>query len=127
MPATQSKRQLIFFAKLWSPVLILMALIFFASSIPGKNIAFLFPYQDVIFHLAVYLILAYFLAQAIKNTYTKISLAKLILFSVIFCCFYGITDEFHQSFVPNRKVSGFDVFIDTLGSLIGSMIYRWRT
>jgi VanZ family protein len=101
-----------------------MGSIFYASSIPGENIPSLFVNQDIVFHVAVYLLLAYFFSRALKNTYQDITAAKLILFTVIFGVIYGITDELHQVFVPYRTVSAWDVFNDGMGSLIGSLLYR---
>jgi VanZ family protein len=113
-------------ARFWLPVLLCMSFIFYTSSISGKNIPGLFPYQDIVFHTLNYFLLAYFFARALKNTDTGISSAKLVIFSVIFAFIYGITDELHQAFVPYRMVSALDVFFDTLGGLLGSLSYRWQ-
>ncbi len=109
------------FIKYWLPVLVFMGFIFYASSIPGSNIPSLFPFQDIAFHLFVYLILAFLFARALKNTYSNITPSKIILFTIIFGVAYGLTDELHQAFVPYRCVSSFDVFIDSVGSFIGSL------
>jgi len=101
-----------------------MGFIFYTSSIPGTEIPPLFQGQDIVYHLLIYLLLAYFFSRAIKNTYEKISPLKVILFTLIFGILYGISDEFHQSFVPHRSVSGYDVFIDGVGSFIGGLICR---
>jgi VanZ family protein len=126
MPAsTKSNITLPRRAGLWSPVILSMVFIFYVSSIPGKNIPGLFPYQDIVFHAAVYSVLAFFFARALKNTSTGISAARLVIFSMAFACIYGITDELHQAFVPYRTVSGIDVLIDSLGGLIGGLVYKW--
>lgn len=125
MPAkTQDKSGISGILKLWLPVAACMGFIFYASSIPGKNIPALFVNQDIVFHTSIYLLLAYFFSRALKNTYQDITVVKLILFTVIFGVIYGITDELHQVFVPYRTVSAWDVFNDGIGSLIGSLLYR---
>lgn len=43
------------------------------------------------------------------------------LICVLIVSFYGIIDEFHQSFVPGRQVSVFDWLADTVGAMIGSV------
>ena len=111
--------------KLWLPVLVCMGIIFYASSLPGSDIPPLFPFQDIAFHILIYLILALFFSHALKNTYTDIALSKVILLTIIFGIVYGITDELHQAFVPDRTASGLDVIIDGIGSFIGSIVYRW--
>jgi VanZ family protein len=101
-----------------------MGFIFYFSSIPGSNIPGLFPYQDTVFHISIYALLAYFLARALKNTYPNLTLLKMILFTVLLGTLYGASDEFHQLFVPDRCVSAFDLFMDSIGSFMGSLFYR---
>ncbi|MFA6448019.1 MAG: VanZ family protein [bacterium] len=38
------------------------------------------------------------------------------LFAVIFCALYGLSDEYHQSFVPNRHCTLVDFMIDVAGA-----------
>jgi VanZ family protein len=45
------------------------------------------------------------------------------MFGWILASIYGITDEIHQSFVPMRDTSVFDVFADGLGSFAGAYFY----
>lgn len=108
----------------WLPVALCMGLIFYVSSVPGKEIPPLFDYQDIVYHIIIYLILAYFFARALRKTYLGLSIQKVIIFTLVFGIFYAITDELHQSFVPNRTVSSFDVFIDGVGSLFGGLLCR---
>jgi VanZ family protein len=37
---------------------------------------------------------------------------------VLFCLLYGISDEFHQSFIPGRLVSVWDVMADGAGAIL---------
>ncbi|OGX44394.1 MAG: hypothetical protein A3G38_01115 [Omnitrophica WOR_2 bacterium RIFCSPLOWO2_12_FULL_51_8] len=115
---------------LWLPVLCCMALIFYAGSLPAGDVPPLFPYQDIVFHLGIYLILGLCFCRALKTALPETVPAKAVSITVLFIIFYGITDELHQSFVPGRSLSGLDVFIDSLGGLLGSLIYlahkSWR-
>lgn len=108
----------------WLPVAICMGLIFWGSSVPGKEIPYLFGFQDIVFHFAVYFVLTLFFCRALRKTYPEIPPAKLMLFGLAFGFFYGLMDEFHQSFVPQRSVSGLDLFIDGIASLLGGSIHR---
>lgn len=121
MPATGTNTGFKKFVKYWLAVLLWMGVIFYFSSLRGKDIPALFPLQDVLFHVIAYAALAYLFIRALKNTYPGLTPAKLIFFAVIFGIIYGLGDEFHQSFVPGRDASAFDVFIDTLGSFMGSL------
>jgi VanZ family protein len=40
---------------------------------------------------------------------------------------YGLSDEVHQSFVPNRSSNWSDVALDSAGALIGLLLLRHRT
>lgn len=110
-------------AKYWLPVLACMGFIFYASSLPGSGILPLFPFQDTAFHFFIYFLLCFLSARALKNTRTAIALKKIILWVIIFGIVYGASDEFHQSFVPDRCVSGWDLLIDSLGSIAGSLAF----
>jgi len=124
MPAKQSNGYTIRFIKFWLPVLVCMGFIFYTSSIPGKDIPPLFPFQDVLFHAVIYTIMAYFFARALKNTNLQLSSPKIICLTVAFGILYGLSDEFHQIFVSERYASGWDLFFDGVGSFIGSLIFR---
>jgi len=71
-------------------------------------------------HFIIYFILGIIIIQLlscfnINNKY------KLILFSILICFIYAITDEFHQSFT-GRSARVLDVFIDTLGATVGLIL-----
>lgn len=103
-----------------------MGLIFYSSSLPGKDIPQLFKFQDVFFHLLVYAILAYLVARAQRGTFIYWGHKKIFLFSCIFGILYAISDELHQYFVPGRISSFFDLGIDSLGAVLGSFGFNLK-
>ncbi len=54
-------------------------------------------------------------------TYTW-SNKKRILISILLGIWYAITDEFHQTFIPERHGSIIDILIDSLGVITGIII-----
>jgi VanZ family protein len=135
------------FAKYWLPVLIWMTLIFGASTdlgstqhtsrIIGPILRFFSPnvsdktihdIQVVVRktgHLTGYAILALLLYRARqKNLFTAHWTLNSALFAEIIATLYAITDEFHQSFVPTREASAWDVLIDATGAAIALLILR---
>ena len=44
---------------------------------------------------------------------------KELLYALIVCLLYSISDEIHQIFIDGRSCELFDIFIDTLGSFFG--------
>ena len=64
----------------------------------------------------IYLVLGFVTYLAVPRAWP---LRKKVLFVLLLCCFYAITDEWHQSFVPGRGPEVRDVIMDTLGSSMG--------
>ena len=123
MPANRPATLIV---SLWLPVLLCMGFIFYTSSIPGTDIPPIFPFQDIAYHALLYSILAFLLSRALIKTYPQKKSYQILFLAVVFGTLYGITDEWHQAFVPYRTVSNFDVLIDAIGSLLGGLIYPAR-
>lgn len=43
--------------------------------------------------------------------------------AVLTALLYGVSDEFHQSFVAEREFSIFDMLADAAGGTVGTVIY----
>jgi VanZ family protein len=56
---------------------------------------------------------------------------KAVATAAALCCFYSLTDEFHQTFTPGRSASGLDILLDSLSALAGililSGIMKWKS
>lgn len=61
------------------------------------------------------------LAIMLMNQY-NIQLIQTIIYSQVIISAYAILDEFHQSFVPGRTASIWDVLIDSAGALTAILI-----
>lgn len=87
------------------------AVIFALSSRPGPVVPFeLFPHQDKLGHFVQYAVLGALLFKAMRGTRHP------HLWAVLIASAYGVTDEFHQGFVPERIASGADLCADALGA-----------
>ncbi len=71
-------------------------------------------------HVIEYFIL-YVLVFLYINCY-EIDIKNKLLYSLIVCVLYAISDEVHQLFVEGRTGKVVDILIDTLGSAIGLLI-----
>ncbi len=49
-------------------------------------------------------------------------LAKALLFSLVFCFIFAISDEWHQLLVPSRDGRISDILIDTFGIFLGQIL-----
>lgn len=72
-------------------------------------------------HLTEYFILGLLMINCLKDY--KIN--KIYILSVVFSFIYAITDELHQTFISGRSGEIRDVVIDTIGALIGILIYKY--
>lgn len=97
----------------WLPAIFWMAAIFYSSSLQSSGKLFL---PDYVLHFIVYSILAatYFFAFSSS----VINRNKLFAFCVSLTAFYGLSDEFHQSFVPTRTATFEDLAVDVLAGVI---------
>jgi VanZ family protein len=100
-----------------------MGLIFFLShqsSLPGDSFIARF---DKILHATEYAVLSLLFFQAIyftSNFSSERNTKKHPAFIV--GCFltilYGLTDEYHQSFIPGRCFDWYDLLADSIGALL---------
>ena len=78
---------------------------------------------SIIGHLGAYFVLAILIWWAL-GLMPMHSRSRLVLAFVI-AVLYGISDEWHQSFVPGRHPDIFDVLTDAIGAAAGLMTITW--
>jgi VanZ family protein len=128
----------------WLPVIVWMATIFifstdwFAAGQTAPWLATLLPLlppnvlDGVHFtlrksgHFGEYFILAVLLLRAWRQQFPGQSPAKRIILVSLLAALYAVTDEWHQSFVPNRSASAMDVLIDAGGAFWGAFWFDWK-
>jgi VanZ family protein len=107
----------------WIPALIIMGLIFLASSIPADqmpNVGKLDLPVKKGGHFSGYALLALGFLRGMQKEKSRKTFLVLL-----FCGLYAVSDEFHQSFVSGRSPSPIDVGIDLLGASFGLMLFSW--
>ncbi|MBU0279101.1 MULTISPECIES: VanZ family protein [unclassified Gemella] len=71
-------------------------------------------------HLSEFFALGYFFSSFLATTkYFFTNKKKYIVYSLLFVVLYAISDEVHQLFIPNRSGNITDVFIDSIGGMLG--------
>lgn len=121
------------FANALLPPIAWAALIFILSSqsvLPGIEISTLDFVAKKTAHMIVYAVLYILLYRAtaiLTDTMPTGKRQQWLLYAPIFLCFaYAISDEIHQSFVPNRFGTVRDVGYDMLGTSIAFLkVYRY--
>jgi VanZ family protein len=97
-----------------------MAGIFFASSLSEPPMPS--NVSDVSLHSASYFGLTLLLIRALSaNQWRRVSVVTLAVACAL-AVTYGITDEWHQSFVPNRQAHWSDVVADASGAVAAAIV-----
>lgn len=103
----------------WLPVVVWCGLIFYLSSrplLPPTGNWFFDVVLPNLAHLVEYGVLFLLLLRGSKRASVSLFIAVL----------YALSDEFHQSFVPTRTASFWDILIDISGMLIAWLvIWKW--
>lgn len=108
----------------WAPALVWMGIIFFLSDRTADELGGWFPFlPDLNWgHLAGYLVLAVLVRFALKRT---VATAWPGSWAVLISLLYGVSDEFHQYFVPSRSPGVKDLAVDAAGALVGVLLVSW--
>ncbi|HMS66189.1 MAG TPA: VanZ family protein [Ignavibacteria bacterium] len=101
-------------------------IIFILSSIPGEEFPKVdFEFSDKIVHVIIYAILFALFFYSLKNQSKYVKLQKHSLnYALLFTSVYGMSDEIHQYFVPNRSCEFADWIADIAGALIVYFIIK---
>ena len=101
----------------WEYALTASGILFVLSSAPIRQ-PFSWPYLDKVEHVTAYTLLglAYFNAGSAGGRRGGWKVAVVTWLAVVA---YGISDEFHQAFVPGRSADAADVMADAVGGIVG--------
>jgi VanZ family protein len=66
-----------------------------------------------------YALLGVLTLNALRRSFRTQAWKPLMFWAWIFACLYGLSDEIHQSFVPERFMEAGDFIADCLGALGG--------
>ena len=112
-----------------APALIWAATIFVLSSIPGDRLPeIVFHVWDKLLHATVFFMLCLLLHRALRS---QMRFPRLQLFALVSALFltvlYGGIDEFHQHFVPGRRMDLLDLVADATGGLVYAVsVTGWK-
>ena len=97
--------------------------LFWQSCFPSPYSAPLFPHDDKLMHMGAYGFLAFLAARNLHREKPLYSRTALKVLAILFACLYGLSDEIHQAFVPERTASAWDFAADISGSILGACFY----
>ncbi len=103
------------------PLVLYLALIFFFSSGPVTTPA-LKEIADYYLHAIEYCVLYFLMFWALHEGLQRKAGRGGYWLAALLTVLYGISDEFHQRFVPTRDASFADVGADAIGALLGTLL-----
>jgi VanZ family protein len=103
---------------LWIATLMWAAVIFYMSSRPGSTLPGGFSVEG---HLGEYFVFGLLLTLALTDKPPSLAVVAL---AIGIASLYGVSDEFHQHFVPMRTPDPADWALDTLGAAAGAFFAR---
>lgn len=109
---------------LWGPALAWMAVIFYTSA--QSETGRLGRVPDWMTHGAAYFLLGLLLCRAVAGGFVAPLRTRAALLVLAIAVAYGISDEWHQSFVPRRQSSAADVLKDAGGCALAVFVRQRR-
>ncbi len=79
-----------------------------------------FVAQDKLYHAGAYSIMGLLAWRSFKHGFS--SPIILALLSIAFCSLYGLSDEWHQSFIAGRQSDSADWVADTSGAVLANLL-----
>ena len=107
------------------PVIAYCVFIFWQSSSASLDRLPTFPHSDKVMHFCGYALLGALVARMLAHEALTFSWRNMMISAILFSTLYGVSDEFHQSFVAERSADIFDVVADGIGSALGVGFYAW--
>ena len=105
------------------PLIIYWIIILIGTTIPADAFVDVVELSDKVEHFIAYFGLAVLLGLNLyfQEKWEKISLYYIVA-TLIICLTYGVLDELHQLFVPNRMAEFWDWVADSLGTITGLFV-----
>jgi VanZ family protein len=107
----------------WGSVIGYCALIFFLSSQSDLTLPEEIPASDKFAHLVEYGVLGWLWARAVIYERPGWSAMAIVLSALAFAGGYGLSDEWHQFYVPGRFADLLDAIVDACGGALGGGSY----
>lgn len=105
----------------WGAAALYAAFLFYLSSLPACPEPFegiFIGDLDKVAHLGAYAVLGGLLWWAMRASGADPKRAA--VFAIVLSLLYAVSDEFHQSYVPNREMSAVDGVADLAGAALGA-------
>ncbi len=110
----------------WAWAGLYAALIFYVSSLSRPLPVSVGKYfQDWMLHGVEYALFGILLARALGMSFENWRPAVVVALAFVLGTLYGISDEWHQSFVPERESCAKDALVDAAAAFCGACLWVW--
>jgi VanZ family protein len=106
------------------PLVLYCVFIFMQSRLPAPFEIPDVSHFDKLLHLVGYGVMGILFYRTYLAGWPQAMKRTLIWASVISTALYGLSDEIHQYFVPERSADLLDWLADTVGAAVGTVIYQ---
>lgn len=105
----------------WGSVLGYCIFIFVLSAQSFLSVPQTVPSADKGAHVLLYAGLGWLWTRAVSVSYPRWIASRILMTTLGFTALYGISDEWHQFYVPDRMADVRDVFADAVGGTLGGV------
>jgi hypothetical protein len=120
IPKHDSPRALPAWIAVGAPVAVMAAIFYLSSRTHLPDLDGGRDMQSIAGHFGAYAALGASLALLLR--WLGWMPVRALLAAIVLATLYGVTDEFHQSFVPNRMTDPKDLLVDFLGATAGALL-----
>lgn len=103
----------------WMITIVIATAIFYVSSLSFEAGGVGSDISSILYHILAFFFFAFFLMICLVKGVNR----NLVILGIVLAVLYGVSDEFHQSFVPGRSSALKDVLYDSVGILFAFMVY----
>ena len=109
------------------PLLLCMGIIFFLSHQPGDSLDLpLFAGADKLTHMIAYGVLSATVIFSFSSEARREKRALVLVVAVIVPILFGLSDEYHQSYIAGRNSEILDLVADGAGGLIVGLCWYFK-
>ncbi len=116
------------FIRFQLPAIAWAFVIFLLSSIPASRLPkFAHLFNDKVVHASIFFVLGLLIYLALEPKVRTASFDwQRLIIATSAVILYGVSDEFHQGFVPGRTVDVLDAAADALGGILSAFVILAR-
>ncbi|MDD4050361.1 MAG: VanZ family protein [candidate division Zixibacteria bacterium] len=112
------------FALYQLPLIIYALIVFYVSSLSRlPDTGLQIPYLDKLAHAAEYFLFGFMAIRVTANLPRPLKTGWVYTLAILLSLVFGLSDEYHQWFVPGRTADPFDLMADALGIFLAAFVY----